>query len=69
MSGVTKKDRESFEHLLRRFNRKVQQSGVLALARKKIRFEKEPTKRFKKDAAIRKEWRKELKRKKMLGIR
>jgi small subunit ribosomal protein S21 len=34
---VKKKDNESFENLLRRFNRKVQQSGVLIRARK-IRF-------------------------------
>jgi ribosomal protein S21 len=31
---VKKKDNESFENLLRRFNRKVQQSGVLIRARK-----------------------------------
>jgi small subunit ribosomal protein S21 len=34
---VKKKDGESFESLLRRFNRKIQQSGVLIRARK-IRF-------------------------------
>jgi small subunit ribosomal protein S21 len=34
---VKKKDNESFESLLRRFNRKIQQSGVLIRARK-IRF-------------------------------
>jgi ribosomal protein S21 len=34
---VKKKDGESFESLLRRFNRKIQQSGVLVRARK-IRF-------------------------------
>ena len=34
---VKKKDNESFESLLRRFNRKIQQSGVLVRARK-IRF-------------------------------
>lgn len=39
---VKKKDGESFESLLRRFNRKIQQSGVLVRARK-IRFY-EPTK-------------------------
>jgi small subunit ribosomal protein S21 len=42
MVEVKKKDNESFENLLRRFNRKVQQSGILARARK-IRFF-EPTK-------------------------
>jgi small subunit ribosomal protein S21 len=34
---VKKKDGESFESLLRRFNRKIQQSGVLVRARR-IRF-------------------------------
>lgn len=34
MVEVKKKDNESFENLLRRFNRKVQQSGVLIRARK-----------------------------------
>lgn len=34
---VRRKDNESFESLLRRFNRKIQQSGVLVRARK-IRF-------------------------------
>ncbi|MDP4001337.1 MAG: 30S ribosomal protein S21 [bacterium] len=37
MVEVKKKDGESFESLLRRFNRKIQQSGVLIRARK-IRF-------------------------------
>jgi ribosomal protein S21 len=37
MVEVKRKDNESFENLLRRFNRKVQQSGILARARK-IRF-------------------------------
>ena len=37
MVEVKRKDGESFESLLRRFNRKIQQSGVLVRARK-IRF-------------------------------
>lgn len=37
MVEVKRKDNESFESLLRRFNRKMQQSGVLVRARK-IRF-------------------------------
>jgi ribosomal protein S21 len=36
---VKKKENESFENLLRRFNRKVQQSGVLVRARKTRFFE------------------------------
>lgn len=38
---VKKKDGESFESLLRRFNRKIQQSGVLIRARKTRFFEPE----------------------------
>lgn len=37
MVEVKKKDNESFESLLRRFGRKIQQSGVLIRARR-IRF-------------------------------
>lgn len=37
MVEVKRKENESFESLLRRFNRKIQQSGVLVRARK-IRF-------------------------------
>jgi ribosomal protein S21 len=39
---VKRKDTESFDSLLRRFNRKIQQSGVLIRARKTRFFE--PTK-------------------------
>jgi len=39
---VKKKDNESFDNLLRRFNRKIQQSGVLIRARRTRYFE--PTK-------------------------
>lgn len=41
---VKRKDNESFESLLRRFNRKIQQSGVLIRARR-IRFFQEPKSR------------------------
>ena len=36
---MKKKENESFENLLRRFNRKIQQSGVLIRARKTRYFE------------------------------
>lgn len=39
MVEVKRKDNESFENLLRRFNRKIQQSGVLVRARKTRFFE------------------------------
>jgi small subunit ribosomal protein S21 len=41
---VKKKDNESFDSLLRRFNRKIQQSGVLVRARR-IRFFESPKSR------------------------
>jgi len=41
---VKRKDNESFESLLRRFNRKIQQSGVLVRARR-IRFFEPPKSR------------------------
>ncbi len=41
---VKKKDNESFDSLLRRFNRKIQQSGVLIRARR-IRFFEAPKSR------------------------
>jgi small subunit ribosomal protein S21 len=44
MVEVKKKDNESFESLLRRFNRKIQQSGVLLRARR-IRFFEPPKSR------------------------
>lgn len=41
MIQVTRKDsKESIENLLRRFSRKVQQSGVLAVAKQNQTFEK-----------------------------
>ena len=66
MVEVKRKDNESFESLLRRFNRKIQQSGVLVRARK-IRFF-EPTRSrnlLREDAArraVKKEKREELKK-------
>ncbi|MGI0134039.1 MAG: 30S ribosomal protein S21, partial [Candidatus Micrarchaeaceae archaeon] len=46
MIQVTRKDsRESTENLLRRFNRKVQQSGIVATVRHGQYFEKPRSKR------------------------
>ncbi len=70
MLQVTRKDdRESLENLLRRFNKKVQQSGVLGVARRKKYFEKPLSKREQREIAIRKRARKEVKAKQYLGIR
>jgi len=53
MIQVTRKDsRESVENLLRRFNRKVQQSGVLSAAKAAQYFEKPPSKRDRRQKAI-----------------
>ncbi len=53
MVEVKKKDGESFESLLRRFNRKIQQSGVLVRARKTRFFEAPKSKKFVRDDARR----------------
>ena len=53
MIQVTRKDsKESVENLLRRFNRKVQQSGVLANAKQGHYFEKPQSKRERRIRAI-----------------
>ncbi len=44
---------ESFDSLLRRFNRKVQQDGVLSEARRRQYFESPTVRRKKKEAAKR----------------
>jgi len=54
MQQVIRKEKESFENLIRRFNRKVHQSGNLAIAKKRQFFEKPPSKRKQREAAIRK---------------
>jgi len=53
MIQVTRKDsKESVENLLRRFTRKVQQSGVLAEAKQAQYFEKDMSKRDRRAKAI-----------------
>ncbi len=53
MTGVVAKDNESFESLLKRFNRRVQQNGILAEARHREYYEKPSVKRKRKEAAKR----------------
>ena len=53
MADVMLDGRESFESLLRRFNRKVQQDGILAEFRRREHYEKPSTTRKKKEAAKR----------------
>jgi len=71
MIQVTRKDsKESLENLLRRFNRKVQQSGSIAVVKQAQFFEKPVSKRERRNKAIIRQERKALKLKKMkLGIR
>ncbi len=53
MIQVTRKDsKESVENLLRRFNRKVQQSGVLATAKSGQYFERSESRRDRRLKAI-----------------
>jgi ribosomal protein S21 len=53
MIQVTRKDsKESLENLLRRFNRKVQQSGVVATVKQGQYFEKPISKRERRVKAI-----------------
>lgn len=66
MIQVTRKDsKESVENLLRRFNRKVQQSGALAAAKQVQYFEKPMSKRERRQRAINRRQRKILKFKKI----
>jgi ribosomal protein S21 len=66
MIKVTRKDsKESTENMLRRFTRKVQQSGVIAVAKQTQYFEKSISKRDRRTKAIIRKERKEQKIKKM----
>lgn len=53
MAEVTIGDNENFEAALRRFNKKVQQAGILAEARRREHYEKPSVKRKRKEAARR----------------
>ena len=54
MIEIKKKGEEKFEFMLRRFNREVQQSGVLTVAKTKRYFEKDLTRSEKRKSAVRK---------------
>jgi len=51
LADVTAGDEESFDSLLKRFNRKVQQDGILAELRRREHYEKPSIKRKRKKAA------------------
>lgn len=59
-TGVTVKDGEPFERALRRFKKKVQQSGILETLREKEFYEKPTTQRKRARAAAKARWRKKL---------
>ena len=71
MIQVTRKDsKESSENLLRRFNRKVQQAGTIAVVKQSQYFEKPISKRDRRTKAIIRQQRKLIKLKKLkLGQR
>ena len=66
MQGVSRKQGESFENMMRRFNRKVQQSGIVTEAKRRQYHEKDISKREQRTIAIRKRARKEAKATAML---
>jgi small subunit ribosomal protein S21 len=66
MIQVTRKDsKESLENLLRRFNRKVQQAGVIAAVKQAQFFERPMSKRDRRSKAIIRTERKALKLRKI----
>jgi len=71
MLQVNRKDKgESLENMIRRFNRKVQQSGVLSDVRANMTFEKPISKRDRrKKAIVRNQRRDEKAKKARLGIK
>lgn len=65
MTNVQKKAGESTENLVRRFNRKVIQSGVLTQARKNRFHQPKPNKRARREEALRQEGRRKARAKRM----
>ena len=53
MTGVVAGENENFESLLKRFNKRVQQDGILSEVRHREYFEKPSVKRKRKEAAKR----------------
>ena len=53
MSEVKIGENESFETALKRFNRKIQQEGILAESRRREHYEKPSVRRKKKEEAAR----------------
>ena len=53
MANVAAGENESFESLLRRFNKRVQQEGILSEVRRREHYEKPSVKRKRKSASKR----------------
>jgi len=53
VANIKADENESFESLLRRFNKKVQQEGILSEVRRREHYEKPSVKRKRKEAAKR----------------
>ena len=66
--AIKRKDRESFESLMRRFSRTVQENKTLSLAKQKRFYEKPPTKRAIRETATRKRISREIKKKRQMGL-
>ncbi len=62
MIEVKRKGEERFDVMLRRFNREVQQSGILTVAKGKRFFERQPNRVQRRRSAIRKSAIRQLKR-------
>ena len=59
-TGITVKEGENVNQMLRRFKRKVEEAGTLDTLRKKEFYEKPTTERKRKKGAARARWRKKL---------
>ena len=55
MAHVVADEKESFESLLKRFSRKVQQYGIISEARRRGRYQKPITRRARKASARRRQ--------------
>jgi len=64
---LKKKNREAPDRLLRRFNRSVQQSGILSLVKKKKYYQRGVSKAVRRKSAQRERIIKELRRKRKEG--
>ena len=59
-TGITVKEGENINQMLRRFKRKVEEAGTLDTLRKKEFYEKPTTERKRKKGAAKARWRKKL---------